>query len=349
MFTFAHPWVLLLLPLPWLIRRLFKAHREHRRAVYVPFMQKLAELSGNKPESGAVIIKPIRFQRWFNPLIWVLSLVALAGPQWIEDPVVKEIPMRDMLLAVDLSGSMEEQDFVDSDGARITRLAAVKQVLGGFLDKRDGDRIGLIFFGTAPFVQAPFTEDLDVIGELLNEAQVRMAGPQTMLGDAVGLAIHVFENSELEDKVVIMLTDGNDTGSAMPPVEAAKVARDRGITLHVVAMGDPETIGETAIDETTLRQMAETTGGRYYHGADREELEGIYEELNKLETRVVDTVGYRPRRDLFIWPVGALLLTWMVFHTIMLIKEREGRLDPKAEVAVPSAGSGTRSTEGSPR
>lgn len=334
MFTFAHIWILLLLPLPWLASRFFKAHREHRRAVYVPFMQKLAELSGNKPESGAVIIKPVRVQRWLNPLIWVLTLTALARPQWIEEPIVKDIPMRDMLLAVDLSGSMEETDFVDANGQRITRLAAVKEVLGEFLEERDGDRVGLIFFGTAPFVQAPFTEDLSVIQELLNEAQVRMAGPQTMLGDAVGLAIHVFENSELDDRVVILLTDGNDTGSSMPPVEAAKVAADRGITLHVVAMGDPSTVGESAIDEATLQQMAETTGGRYYHGTDRVELEGIYDELNQLETRVVETVGYRPRKDLFIWPIATLLLIWMSFHLIMLFKERSSRTGQDEALAV---------------
>ncbi len=324
MFTFAHFWVLLLLPLPWLTRRLFKVHREHRRAVYVPFMQKLAELSGNKPESGAVVVKPLRLQRWLNPLIWVLTLTALARPQWIEEPVVKDIPMRDMLLAVDLSGSMAEADFLDNGGGRITRLDAVKQVLGSFLDERDGDRVGLIFFGTAPFVQAPFTEDLDVIKELLGEARVRMAGPQTMLGDAVGLAIHVFEDSDLENKVVILLTDGNDTGSAMPPVEAAKVARDRGITLHIVAMGDPETIGEAAMDEVTLQQMADFTGGRFFRGNDREALEGIYDELNRLETRDVETVGYRPKRDLFIWPIGLLLIVWMLFHTLLHLRDRMG-------------------------
>lgn len=328
MFTFAHFWILLLLPLPWLASRLFKAHREQRRAVYVPFMQKLAELSGNRPDSGAVIIKPVRAQRWLNPLIWVLTLTALARPQWIEEPIVKEIPMRDMLLAVDLSGSMEEEDFLDTDGQRISRLAAVKEVLGAFLQERDGDRVGLIFFGTAPFVQAPFTDDLSVIQELLDEAQVRMAGPRTMLGDAIGLAIHVFENSDLDEKVVILLTDGNDTGSSMPPVEAANVAADRGITLHVVAMGDPTTIGETAIDEATLQEMAETTGGRYYHGNDRAELEGIYDELNQLETRVVETVGFRPRKDLFIWPIGILLGVWMVFHIVMLYKERRSRSGP---------------------
>jgi Ca-activated chloride channel family protein len=349
MFTFAHIWILLLLPLPWLAIRLFKAHREQRRAVYVPFMQKLAELSGNKPESGAVIIKPVRVQRWLIPLFWVLTLTALARPQWIEKPIVKEIPMRDMLLAVDLSGSMEEADFVNADGLRVTRLAAVKEVLGEFLEERDGDRVGLIFFGTAPFVQAPFTEDLSVIQELLNEAQVRMAGPKTMLGDAVGLAIHVFANSELDDRVVILLTDGNDTGSSMPPVEAAKVAADRGITLHVVAMGDPSTVGESAIDEGTLQQMAETTGGRYYHGSDRIELEGIYDELNRLETRVVETVGYRPRKDLFIWPIAALLLIWMSFHIVMLIRERSSRTGPGERPAQSGPQSRSSPVEGAAR
>ncbi len=322
MITFLYPWVFLVIPLPWIFRRLVKAHRESRRAVYVPFMKQLAELSGNQPDSGAVVIKPIALQRWLNPLIFLLCLTALARPQWIDDPIEKDLPMRDLLLGVDLSGSMETTDFENGDGEKISRLDALKTVLSDFLNQRDGDRVGLLFFGTAPFIQAPFTDDLDVIQQLLQEAQVRMAGPQTMLGDAIGLAIHTFEASELENRTVILLTDGNDTGSKMPPVEAAKVARDRGIVLHVVAMGDPASVGESAMDEQTLRAMAETTGGQYFHGYDREELEGIYDTLNQIETRQVETVGYRPRYDLFIYPIGLLLLAWMAFHACLLAQEQ---------------------------
>ena len=128
--------------------------------------------------------------------------------------------MRDLMVAVDLSGSMEAQDFTDNEGNSVDRLTAVKQVLDEFFARRDGDRVGLILFGSAAFVQVPFTDDLDVVRELLNEAQIRMLGPKTMLGDAMGLAINLFERSEVDERVLVVLTDGNDTGSLVPPERA---------------------------------------------------------------------------------------------------------------------------------
>ena len=140
--------------------------------------------------------------------------------------------MRDLLVALDLSGSMETADFTDPQGRQTTRLDAAQSVLDEFLSRRDGDRVGLVFFGSAAFVQAPFTADLDVVRELLGEAQVRMLGPRTMMGDAIGVAIRLFERSEVEERVLIVLTDGNDTGSMVPPVRAAEIARDSGVVIH---------------------------------------------------------------------------------------------------------------------
>ena len=186
--------------------------------------------------------------------------IALARPQWIEDPIVREEPTRDMLLAVDLSGSMEAKDFTDDRGQQVDRLTAVKQVLDDFLSRREGDRIGLIFFGTAAFVQAPFTGDLDVVRTLMDEAQVRMAGPRTAMGDAIGLAMKIFESSDVEDRVLIVLTDGNDTGSLVPPVRAAEIAGDNGIVVHTVAVGDPAAAQEEKLDEETLEAVARASG-----------------------------------------------------------------------------------------
>jgi len=203
---------------------------------------------------------------------------------------------------------METADMTGTDGKPVDRLTAVKQVLDDFLRKREGDRVGLIFFGNAPFVQAPFTDDLEACRQLLDEAQVRMAGPRTMLGDAIGKAVQVFEESELEEKVLILLTDGNDTGSLVTPAKAAELALDKGIVIHAIAMGDPASVGEQKFDEKTLKTVADTTGGKYFRATDREELEGVYAELDRITPRHVESISHRPVTDLFHWPLAAGLM-----------------------------------------
>ncbi len=193
MLTFAHPWLALLLPLPLLVRWLLPAHNERKAAVRVPFLQRLSSLVGLQPGSGVAVAGRPLSQWLMLSLAWLLVVVAITRPQWLGEPIIKELPMRDLLVAVDLSGSMEAQDFTDKDGNNVDRLTAVKQVLDEFFARRDGDRVGLILFGSAAFIQVPFTDDLDVVRELLDEAQIRMLGPRTMLGDAMGLAINLFE------------------------------------------------------------------------------------------------------------------------------------------------------------
>jgi Ca-activated chloride channel family protein len=217
---------------------------------------------------------------------------------------------------------METEDFKDSSGLTVDRLTAVKQVLDEFLARRKGDRVGLIFFGSTAFVQAPFTEDLKVVRTLMDEAQVRMAGPQTMMGDAIGLALHVFESSEMQERVLIVLTDGNDTGSQVPPEKASEIARDKEIMIHTVAIGDPKSVGEEKLDAETLKTMSKITGGGYYHGMNRKELEDIYDKLDALETRQVETISHRPKRDLFFWPLSVFFGLGLLFHTIALIQNR---------------------------
>ena len=314
MIEFAAPWLLLLLLLPLLVRRLIPAYRTERRALFAPFADTLATLTGQDGGAGAAILRRSSVQAGLYIIVWALIVLATARPQLLGEPIVRVVPTRDMLLAVDLSGSMDTNDFTNANGESISRLDAVKSVLDDFLERREGDRVGLILFGSAPFVQAPFTEDLDVCRRLLDEAQVGMAGPQTMLGDAIGLAINTFDSSEIEDRVLIVLTDGNDTGSRVPPDRAAEIARDRSIVIHTVAVGDPTAVGEELLDEVTLRRIASTTGGQYAHAESREELERVYRELDELDTRESETISHRPRQDLFVWPVGAALLLTIGFH-----------------------------------
>jgi Ca-activated chloride channel family protein len=177
-------------------------------------------------------------------------------------------------------------------------------------------------FGNAAFVQVPFTQDLEATRQLLSETAVRMAGPRTAFGDSIGLGITLFERSEVEQRVMIALTDGNDTGSKVPPAQAAKIAQDNDIVIHVVGVGDPTATGEEKLDEEALGTVASTTGGRYFHASDRVELQEIYAELDRIDTREIEAESYRPRTDLFHWPLATFMTLWILFHAALLIRRR---------------------------
>jgi Ca-activated chloride channel family protein len=322
MVTLSHPWLLLLIFLPPIFRRMLPPYRQTRQAISVPWFQRVAALAGEKPAHGAVVADTKRLARVFNWMLWAFIVLALARPQYLEPPISRVLPTRDLLLLVDLSGSMDTQDFTDSRGDTVDRLTAVKEVLDEFLLRREGDRVGLIVFGSAAFVQVPFTQDLETCRQLIAETAVRMAGPRTAFGDAIGLGITLFEQSEVNDRVVIALTDGNDTGSRIPPAEAAKIASDNDITIHVVGIGDPASTGEEKFDEEALTAVAAATGGRYFYAADRSQLQTVYEELDQIDTRDVESESYRPRIDLFHWPLAAFMIAGMVYHMGILLKNR---------------------------
>jgi Ca-activated chloride channel family protein len=320
MYTFSHPWLFLLIILPLILRAVLPPYSVKRKAIRVPWFRRTADLLGTEPAEGAVIQEKKVSLRVFHFLLWVLIVLAMAGPQYLEAPLSRVIPTRDLMLLVDLSGSMDTRDFTDSSGEKINRLAAVKEVLDDFLTRREGDRVGLIVFGNAPFVQVPFTQDLDACRLLLEETAVRMAGPRTAFGDAIGLGITLFEESQVKNRLLIALTDGNDTGSKVPPEEAAKIASDNGIKIYVVGVGDPAATGEEELDEEALLAVAEETGGRYFHAEDRKELQEIYEALDRIETREVESETYRPRRDLFYWPLGLFFVLTLLKESIKVAK-----------------------------
>jgi Ca-activated chloride channel family protein len=326
----AYPWMLLLLPLPLLAGWLVPPHREERQGLVVPFLSRLSEHTGQKPAKGALVLRGGWIRKFSLVLGWLCMVVALARPQITEPPVMKDVPVRDMLLAVDLSGSMETKDFKNAKGQTVDRLSAVKEVLDDFLARRKGDRVGLIFFGTAPFVQAPFTEDLKVCRQLLDEAQTKMAGPQTAFGDALGLAINVFDRSTVKERVLIALTDGNDTASQVPPAKAASIAKDKGIVIHTVAVGDPRAAGEDALDVDTLKNVASTTGGIFSHATDRKQLDEIYRKLDELETRKAQTISHRPRRDVYWWPL-ALVASLMQQVLQLVVHQSRARARARRE------------------
>ncbi len=306
MLTFAHYWIFVLLPAPVVVRLLPPIARR-RPAVRVPFLSRLLQSrDDNESSLRQLPFASVAFVVKFA--IWTLVVIALARPQWLDPPIERTIPARDLLMLVDLSGSMEHEDFTNAAGEAVDRLAAVKEVMGEFLTRREGDRVGLVVFGNAPFLQVPFTTDLELCRQLLDETEVGMAGPRTALGDAIGLGIQLFDNSDVPTKTIIALTDGNDTASAVPPVEASRIARDREITIHTIAIGDPTSVGEQEIDQESLKEVARVTDGSFFLALDRSQLTEIYAQLEEIETREVNTVSHRPRHDLYFWPMGVALL-----------------------------------------
>jgi len=337
MLSFAYPWIALLAPLPILVWFGLPARSERRAGLRVPFFDRLARLIGQQPFAGGTILRRGGWRLLTLALAWLLALAALARPQWIDPPLHRDLPTRDLLVLVDLSGSMDTADFVDASGKTVDRLTAVKQVLDDFLARRKGDRVGVVVFGDAPFALVPFTTDLDLCRALLRDTAVGMAGPRTAFGDAIGLGIGLFERSTVKAKTIIALTDGNDTTSKVPPAEAAGVAKDKGIVIHTVAVGDPQAAGEDKLDEAALREVADTTGGGFFRALDRSQLAEIYRRLDEIETRRIDTVSFRPRRDIYWIPLGAGLVLTLLARALELMWRGRGR---SRRNALASAGDG---------
>jgi len=219
------------------------------------------------------------------------------------------------MLAIDISGSMDQRDFRSADGATLTRLDGVKRVVADFVARRHGDRVALVLFGTRAYVQVPFTQDLQTATALLAQTAVGMAGQQTAIGDTIGLAIKTFEASKARQKLLILLTDGNDTASRVPPEHAADIARQHGVVVDTIGVGDPTASGENRVDLGVLRSVAETTGGRFFRAEDGAQLQAIYADIDRLAPAKLDTLSWRPKRPLFQWPLGAAvtlaLLLWL--------------------------------------
>jgi Ca-activated chloride channel family protein len=303
MIEFALPWALVLLPLPFLVRLLVPPHRDQVPAIRSPFFRKVADAAGSDPRPGAIVLSRSRIQMAIAIAVWVLLVFALARPESVGEPVEIEKAARDVVLAIDISGSMDTRDFVDTDGELLQRLEAVKRVVGQFIEERDGDRVALIVFGTKAFIQSPFTEDLVTVRELLEQTVVGMAGPHTAIGDAIGLSIRTFEASDIEQRLLILLSDGADTGSRMTPLNAAGIAAKNGVEIFTVAVGDPEGTGDLRVDVATLTEIANIAGGAFFQADDQEGLAGIYARIDELVPRSVETLSFRPRE-----PLGFILL-----------------------------------------
>ncbi len=328
----AHPMWLVILPLPLVVYWLVPAYRTKQTAIKVPFFGQLVAAIGESPTHGASQLSPSWWQRATLVVSWLLVVLALAKPTVLGEPQVRESLGRDVMVLVDLSGSMAEQDFTSKNGDKVSRLEAAKEVLGEFVQTRKGDRLGLILFGDAAFVQTPFTADQKVWLELLQQTDVAMAGQSTHLGDAIGLAIKVFEQSKQSRNdagdvnspqlVAIVLTDGNDTGSFVEPIDAAKVAKAKDVRIHVIAMGDPLTVGEVALDTETMDRIAKESGGESFQALNRDELAEAYQAIGELEPQLYESTTYRPKQSLHHYLIAIVVVIYLAAFSLATLKRR---------------------------
>ncbi|MGB0205894.1 MAG: vWA domain-containing protein [Neptuniibacter sp.] len=334
MFEFAWPWVWVLLPLPLLVRMFAPAAAVgSSNALKVPFIDQMERAVGH--HTGKVRASR-QGKLLLALLIWSLFVASAAKPQWLGDPIAQQLEGRDLVLAVDLSESMLEKDF-RLNGRLINRLVATKVVTGDFIERREGDRIGLILFAGQAYYQAPLTHDRQTVKTFLDEAQAGLAGKSTAIGDAIGLAVKRFKELESKQRILILLTDGTNNAGVLDPMAAAQLAKDFGVKVYTIGVagggqlagpgGDVRSLlndylaatPQSSIDERTLKAIANKTGGQYFSAGNLKELAGIYSALDELEPVEQDSEFYRPIEPLFHWP---LLLGLLLCIGLLVINHR---------------------------
>lgn len=315
MLELQQTWILWIAPLPLLVHLLMPRARRGLATIYVPFYNTASALAGSRrQEHGGGFLRLLCLL-----LIWLLALLACARPVWIGDPIELPTSGRDLLLAVDISASMEQQDMQVNQRAA-QRIDATKKVVGEFVRQRQGDRLGLVLFGTQAYLQAPLTFDRRTVQTLLEEAQLGFAGPKTAIGDAIGLAVKRLRSRPDSSRVLILLTDGANTAGEVEPLQAAKLAQQNNIRIYTIGIGAEQmeipgllfgsrTINPSAdLDEETLTEIADMTGGLYFRARNQRELEAIYEQLDRLEPVEQEQETYRPSKSLYHWPLGVAFI-----------------------------------------
>jgi Ca-activated chloride channel family protein len=316
MMQLAWPWMAALLPLPLLHYRLRAVAAPASAALFLPFAAALGARGGKAASAG-------NMRRIVFAALWGLLVLAAMRPQWLGDPLPAPTTGRRIILAVDVSGSMSTQDMANN----ASRLQVVQQVAGKFIDGRQGDQVGLILFGTQPYVQAPLTQDLVTVHHFLDEAVVGVAGPQTAIGDAIGMAIKRLRAEQRESEgsvgvsniapantVLILLTDGQSNAGVVPPLQAARFAADASLRVYTIGVGAAAAAGffgprgNNDLDENTLQQIAKTTGGQYFRATDASALQAVYRQIEKLEPVAARAQWLRPVEEWFWYPLAAALI-----------------------------------------
>lgn len=329
MIEWIWPYAFALLPLPFAVRWLWRAAEQRQAALTVPNLGAFRLQTETAAERPAVRFPWRVLLLW---LVWLALVTAAARPQWTGDPVMLPATGRDLMLAVDISGSMGTED-LELSGQLVDRLAVVKQVVVDFIDTRQGDRMGLILFGTHAYLQAPLTFDLQTVNRLLEEAPVGIAGGKTAIGDAIGLAVKRLRQRPQGDRVLILLTDGANNVGEVAPVKAAELAAGEDIRIYTIGVGADEmrmpsifgafgsrVVNPSAdLDEETLERIAATTQGRYFRARSTSDLAEIYAIIDALEPVEQDPETYRPVAALYYWPLG---LAWVLACLLLLMDAR---------------------------
>lgn len=329
-FTLHWPWLLLLLPLPALVRWLSSATEQREQAaLFFPPLDALLTARGDSRHSLKKT-DPAPLWLW---LVWCLLVLACTRPQWHGEPVGIPTSGRDLLLVVDISGSMETPD-MKIDGEPVQRVDVMKKVVGEFVRKRSGDRVGLVLFGTQAYLQTPLTFDRDTLIQQLNEAQLGFAGERTAIGDGLALSAKRLQDRDQKSRVMILLTDGANTAGTLSPLQGADLAKSMGIKIYTIGLGADvmerqtffgrQRINPSAeLDEKTLNTIAEQTGGSYFRARSTEELAGIYQMLDQLEPAAGDEETLRPITEWFYWPLAAALLTSLCAAIVSVLRDRQ--------------------------
>ena len=321
MLHFEWWWIVTIWPLPLLLRwTLPSATQRQQAALLVPVFEQLQSASSRKHGKRD---SSLRFV--LAMLMWCLLVVACMRPQWLGE--LADIPLtgRDLMLGLDISGSMREQDF-EIRGRTVERMDAARVVASEFVAQREGDRVGLILFGDNAQVQTPLTYDLETVQHFITESMVGLIGQSTALGDAIGLAVKRLKERPADSRVFILLTDGANTAGAVTPIEAAKVALQFGIRIHTIGVGAEQVVvrdlfgsrvvnPSRALDEETLQEIADITGGKYFRARNTQEMVSIYDEINQLEPSEIGGLQQRPMSELYFWPLSlamglSVVLAW---------------------------------------
>ncbi len=350
MISLLWPWMLALVVLPWLVRQWASPAPERvTAALRVPHFRDLVQLQSGRSVTN--VGRGTSAWLWFSGAIWLLLVLAAARPQWIGEPVGLPTSGRDLMLAVDISGSMAIPDF-SINGQEVTRLEVVKRAAGEFIARRTGDRVGLIVFGSQAYVQTPLTFDRETVSTMLQETEIGLAGKETAIGDAIGLAVKRLKEQPAGSRVLVLLTDGANTAGEVSPKQAGDLAKEQGLRIYTIGVGadrmevdsffGSQTVNPSRdLDEDTLRHLAQSTGGLYLRAKNTEGLTQVYAELDRLEPASTDTELFRPRTELFIWPLGlALTLSVVMAGSLLWANDRlpSLRSGPKAMTSETVAG-----------
>ena len=322
MIEFLWPYAVAFLPLPLLVYWLLPKANRQEAALHVPFFSLAAGFeSDSKIIHGRSIIR-----RFLMILMWLALVLAATQPQWIGEPIELPTSGRDLLLAVDISGSMGTED-MELGNTMTTRLAVVKNVVGDFVERRKGDRLGLILFGSKAYLQTPLTFDRNTVRTLLQETPLGIAGGKTAIGDAIGLSVKRLKSRPAENRVLILLTDGVNNVGEVSPLQAAKLAALEGIRIYTIGFGADELVvpgllfnrkinPSAELDAKTLTEIANLTGGIYQRARSSAELAAIYESLDELEPIELEQETFRPIKSLYFWPLGIAVILSMILTVL---------------------------------